>query len=234
MPPMAAPLEQLRTALADRYRIERELGQGGMATVYLAEDLKHHRQVAIKVLEPDSRPSLGPERFLREIEIAARLHTSAHPAAVRLGRGGRIALLRHALRRRGSRCATGSTREKQLPLEDALQIAREVADALSYAHSRGRGPPRHQAGEHPAGERARGGGGLRHRAGDRGGRGGDAHGDGDGGGHAGVHEPGAGGGSAGPGRPLATSTPWAACCTRCWRGSRRSRGRRPRVWCTSI
>src|SRR4029453_16470062 len=67
---------RLTTALADRYRIERELGQGGMATVYLAEDLKHHRKVAVKVLRPELADVLGPDRFLREIEIAANLR---HP-----------------------------------------------------------------------------------------------------------------------------------------------------------
>jgi hypothetical protein len=70
------PVTRLRAALADRYRIERELGQGGMATVYLAEDLKHHRQVAVKVLRPELAATLGPERFVREIEVAARLQ---HP-----------------------------------------------------------------------------------------------------------------------------------------------------------
>ena len=69
-------IERLRASLADRYRIERELGQGGMATVYLAEDLKHHRKVAIKVLREDLAASLGAARFLREIEIAAQLQ---HP-----------------------------------------------------------------------------------------------------------------------------------------------------------
>ncbi len=68
--------EDLKAALADRYEIEREIGQGGMATVYLAEDLKHHRKVAVKVLRPDLAAALGPERFLREIEIAANL---THP-----------------------------------------------------------------------------------------------------------------------------------------------------------
>ncbi|MCG6988712.1 MAG: protein kinase, partial [Gemmatimonadetes bacterium] len=67
---------RLVTALSDRYRIERELGEGGMATVYLAEDLKHHRKVAIKVLRQELATTLGPERFMREIEIAARLQ---HP-----------------------------------------------------------------------------------------------------------------------------------------------------------
>src|SRR5688572_32666171 len=73
---MASELEDLRTALSERYRIEREVGRGGMATVYLAEDLKHNRNVAIKVLDPDLAAGLGHTRFLREIEIAARL---SHP-----------------------------------------------------------------------------------------------------------------------------------------------------------
>ena len=69
-------LDRLKAALAERYAIERELGSGGMATVYLAEDLKHKRKVAVKVLRPDLAATLGPERFLREIEVAAKLH---HP-----------------------------------------------------------------------------------------------------------------------------------------------------------
>src|SRR2546421_12728590 len=75
-PPLADQFQQLRAALADRYTIERELGRGGMATVYLAQDLKHHRKVAIKVLRPELAAALGPERFLREIDTAARLN---HP-----------------------------------------------------------------------------------------------------------------------------------------------------------
>ena len=75
---MSNPLERLASALSDRYKIERELGAGGMATVYLAEDLKLHRKVALKVLRPELAAVLGPERFLREIEIAARL---LHPHA---------------------------------------------------------------------------------------------------------------------------------------------------------
>ena len=73
---MTEPVTRLQGALAERYRIERELGQGGMATVYLAEDLKHHRKVALKVLRPELAATLGPERFAREIEVAARLQ---HP-----------------------------------------------------------------------------------------------------------------------------------------------------------
>lgn len=70
---MPDAVEALRAALAGRYTIERELGAGGMATVYLAEDVRHHRKVAVKVLRPDLAQTVGPERFLREIEIAARL-----------------------------------------------------------------------------------------------------------------------------------------------------------------
>jgi eukaryotic-like serine/threonine-protein kinase len=74
-------LDQVRRALADRYRVEREIGQGGMATVYLAEDLKHHRQVAIKVLPPELAAMLGEERFLNEIRVTANLQ---HPGIVPL------------------------------------------------------------------------------------------------------------------------------------------------------
>ncbi|MCH7491783.1 MAG: protein kinase, partial [Gemmatimonadetes bacterium] len=73
---MSDTLDRLRTALADRYAIDRELGAGGMATVYLAEDLKHHRKVAVKVLRPELAAAIGAERFLREIEVAAQLN---HP-----------------------------------------------------------------------------------------------------------------------------------------------------------
>ena len=73
---MTQSSERLTAALGDRYRIERELGQGGMATVYLAEDLRHRRKVAVKVLRPELAAALGPDRFLREIEVAAQLH---HP-----------------------------------------------------------------------------------------------------------------------------------------------------------
>ena len=71
---MSDTVERLKAALADRYAIQEEIGAGGMATVYLAEDLKHHRKVAVKVLRPELAAAVGPERFLREIEIAAQLH----------------------------------------------------------------------------------------------------------------------------------------------------------------
>ena len=85
---MSELLEQVSSALADRYRIESEIGRGGMATVFLAEDLKHHRQVAIKVLHPDLAATLGANRFLREIEITARL---SHPLILPLLDSGEVA-----------------------------------------------------------------------------------------------------------------------------------------------
>jgi tetratricopeptide (TPR) repeat protein len=126
----------LKAALADRYAIEGELGRGGMATVYLAHDLRHDRKVAVKVLRSDLAESLGSERFLQEIKTTARL---SHPHILSLydsGAAGEFLFyvmpyvegesLRERLRR-----------ERQLPLEDALAITREIADALSYAHSHG-------------------------------------------------------------------------------------------------
>jgi len=136
-------LSRLATALADRYRVERELGQGGMATVYLAEDIKHSRKVAVKVLRPELAAALGPERFLREIETTANLR---HPHILPLfdsgeaGQrgGGEGAFLFYVMPLvEGESLRDRLDREKQLPVDDALQIAREVADALSYAHSRG-------------------------------------------------------------------------------------------------
>src|SRR6184192_1431204 len=132
---MADQLARLQTALADRYTIERELGRGGMATVYLAQDRKHHRQVAIKVLKPELAAALGPERFLREIDTAARLN---HPHILPLHDSGEAeGFLFYVMPYvEGESLRDRLSREKQLPLGDALQIAREVADALSYAHSR--------------------------------------------------------------------------------------------------
>jgi len=133
---MSAPLERLKTALADRYAIEREIGSGGMATVYLAEDLKHHRQVAIKVLRPELAAALGTDRFLREIEIAAQLR---HPHILPLYDSGEAdGFLYYVMPYvDGESLRDRLEREKQLAIDDALQVAREVADALSYAHSHG-------------------------------------------------------------------------------------------------
>ena len=92
---MTAVPDRLAAALADRYRLERELGQGGMATVYLAEDLKHHRKVAIKVLRPELAAALGADRFLREIETTASLR---HPHILPLFDSGAIPLTPHPSR----------------------------------------------------------------------------------------------------------------------------------------
>jgi serine/threonine-protein kinase len=127
-------LDRLKAALADRYAIEREIGSGGMATVYLAEDLKLHRRVALKVLRPELAAALGPERFLREIEIAAKLH---HPHILALHDSGEAdGFLYYVMPYvEGQSLRDRLNREGQLPIDDALQITREVADALSHAHS---------------------------------------------------------------------------------------------------
>ena len=127
--------QSLSSALAGRYVLERELGRGGAATVYLADDLKHHRKVALKVLRPELASLLGPDRFAREVAIAARLN---HPHILALHDSGDAGgflfyvmpfvqgeTLRHRLRR-----------ESQLPVDDAVRIARQVASALAHAHSR--------------------------------------------------------------------------------------------------
>jgi serine/threonine-protein kinase len=136
VPDHAKQFDRLKAALADRYRIERELGVGGMATVYLAEDLKHKRKVALKVLKPELAATIGSERFLREIQIAAKLH---HPHILMLIDSGEAdGLLYYVMPlAEGETLRERLNREKQLPLDDALQIAREVADALSYAHDHG-------------------------------------------------------------------------------------------------
>jgi serine/threonine-protein kinase len=133
---MADPGEGLRAALADHYVIERELGRGGMATVFLAEDLKHDRPVALKVLHPELAASLGPERFLREIKLAARLQ---HPHILTVldsgEAGGRLWFTMPFVE--GESLRDRLRRERQLPVEDALRIAREAAQGLQYAHSHG-------------------------------------------------------------------------------------------------
>jgi serine/threonine-protein kinase len=132
----AAPQTPLSTALADRYRIERELGAGGMATVYLAEDLKHHRNVAIKVLHAELSAVLGPERFLKEIELTASLQ---HPHILPLfDSGSADGLLYYVMPFvEGETLRARLVREQQLPVADAVRIATEAADALQYAHERG-------------------------------------------------------------------------------------------------
>ena len=133
---MADELDRLRAALGDRYRLDRELGHGGMATVYLAQDLKHDRRVALKLLKPELAHALGPERFLREITVTAGLD---HPHILPLLDSGHAEGFLYYLMPyvEGESLRDRLSREKQLPLEDAVGIAREVADALSYAHGRG-------------------------------------------------------------------------------------------------
>ena len=134
-------IERLRAALDHRYRIERELGRGGMATVYLAEDLKHRRRVALKVLRPEIGAALGVERFLREITTCATLQ---HPHILGLLDSGEIppgdgegpALLYYAMPYvEGESLRDRLDRKRQLPLDEAITIGREVADALGYAHT---------------------------------------------------------------------------------------------------
>jgi serine/threonine protein kinase/tetratricopeptide (TPR) repeat protein len=133
---MPSPIDRLRSALAGRYRIERELGQGGMATVYLAHDERHHRQVALKVLRIELASSLGPERFLREIQIAANL---THPHIVPLfDSGDADGLLYYVMPYiEGETLGQRLKRTGAIPIADAVAILREVSDALSFAHARG-------------------------------------------------------------------------------------------------
>jgi len=131
---MADVFERLKTALADRYAIEREIGSGGMATVYLAEDLKLHRRVAVKVLKPDLAAALGPERFLQEVEIAAKLH---HPHILPLHDSGEAdGFLYYVMPyEEGQSLREKLAREGELPVSDAVRILRDVVDALAHAHS---------------------------------------------------------------------------------------------------
>jgi serine/threonine-protein kinase len=129
-------LDRLKAALADRYAVERELGHGGMATVYLATDAKHNRAVAVKVLHLELAQSLGNARFLQEIQIAAKLN---HPNVLPLHDSGEAGeFLYYAMPYvQGESLRDRLTREKQLPIADALNITREVADAIAHAHSHG-------------------------------------------------------------------------------------------------
>jgi len=129
-------IERLTAALADRYALKGEVGRGAMAAVYLAEDLKHRRRVAIKVLNPELAAVLGPERFLREIELAAGL---SHPHILPVHDSGNAdGFLFYVMPFvDGESLRDRLKREKQLPVDDALQICREIADGLSYAHAHG-------------------------------------------------------------------------------------------------
>ena len=133
---MADTVERLNAALAGRYAIQHELGRGGMATVFLAQDLRIERRVAIKVLDPELTALIGPDRFLREIEIAARLQ---HPHILTLLDSGEAnGLLYYVMPYvAGESLRARLDRERQLPVEDGLRLAREVASALDYAHGQG-------------------------------------------------------------------------------------------------
>ena len=126
----------MRAALAGRYRLERELGRGGMATVYQAHDERHDRLVAIKVLKPEIAEALGPERFLREIRTAARL---SHPQIVTLHDSGEVAGFLYYVMPliRGESLRQRLERERRLAIPEALALARQVAGALDYAHREG-------------------------------------------------------------------------------------------------
>ncbi|MCU0620952.1 MAG: protein kinase [Gemmatimonadales bacterium] len=133
---MSDTLARLTQALADRYRLERELGQGGMATVYLAEDLRHDRRVAMKVLRPELAAVIGAERFLAEIKVTANLQ---HPHILPLHDSGEAGgFLFYVMPYvEGETLRDRLVREQQLPVADAVRLARDVAGALDYAHKRG-------------------------------------------------------------------------------------------------
>jgi serine/threonine-protein kinase len=129
-------LDRLTAALAGRYRLERELGQGGMATVYLAEDLKHHRRVAVKVLRPELAATLGPERFAREIEVAARLQ---HPHILGvLDSGDSDGFFYYVMPYvEGETLRDRLARAGELPVPEAVRLLSEIAEALAVAHKAG-------------------------------------------------------------------------------------------------
>jgi len=133
---MSELLEQVSSALADRYRIESEIGRGGMATVFLAEDLKHHRQVAIKVLHPDLAATLGANRFLREIEITARL---SHPLILPLLDSGEVAGHLYYVMPfvSGPSLRDRLSDDRPPAVDEILFITGQVASALDYAHRQG-------------------------------------------------------------------------------------------------
>src|SRR3954470_1439466 len=132
---MTTTLDHLSAALADRYRIEHELGQGGMATVYRARDVRHDRDVAIKVLNTELAESLGRQRFVREIRMAAKLN---HPHILPLYDSGECDGFLYFVMpvMQGQTLRDRLQHERSLSVEDAVRIATEVRDALDYAHRR--------------------------------------------------------------------------------------------------
>ncbi len=144
--PLAKPLDEepktvdvlprLKAALADQYEVVRELGRGGMAVVYLANDVRHDREVAIKVLNPELAATLGGERFEREIRLAAKLQ---HPHILGLFDSGVAGDLLYYVMPfvKGESLRDRLDREGMLPIDDAIAITLEVNDALGYAHAQG-------------------------------------------------------------------------------------------------
>ncbi len=130
---MSEITSRLSTALADRYRIERHLGEGGMATVYLAEDLKHKRKVAVKVLRPELAAVLGAERFVQEITTTANLQ---HPHILPLFDSGEADSFLYYVMPfvEGETLRDKLNRETQLGIDEAVGITTDIADALDYAH----------------------------------------------------------------------------------------------------
>ena len=133
---MSDQIQGLTDILSGQYRVEREVGAGAMAVVYLAQDLKHHRQVAVKVLRPELAAAVGGDRFLREIDIAANLR---HPHILPLlDSGDAEGFLFYVMPYvEGESLRQKLDREKQLAIDESIAIAREVGDALAYAHARG-------------------------------------------------------------------------------------------------
>ena len=204
---MSLIADRLTAALADRYRIERELGAGGMATVYLAQDLKHDRKVAVKVLKPELAAVLGAERFLAEIKVTANLQ---HPNLLPLFDSGQAdGFLYYVMPYvQGETLRARLERERQLPVDETVRLVTLLANALDYAHAQRRHPPGPQAGEHPAPVGPAGDRRLRHRAGGGPGRRPSGHRDRDLPRHPALHEPGAGRRRRGTSTPGPTSTPW--------------------------
>ncbi|MDH5643547.1 MAG: serine/threonine protein kinase, partial [Gemmatimonadota bacterium] len=133
---MLDSLNRLKTALADTYRIEREIGSGGMAIVFLAEDLKHRRKVAVKVLRPELAAALGGERFVQEIEVAAQL---THPHILPVHDSGEVkGFLYYVMPYiEGESLREKLSKQGELPVTEAVNIIREIVDALSHAHENG-------------------------------------------------------------------------------------------------
>ena len=133
---MPASIEQINARLPERYRVERQVGAGGMATIYLAHDLKHDRRVALKILNDELSATVGAERFLREVRFAARL---THPHILPLYDSGSVDELLYYVMPyvQGESLRDRLTREGRLPVAEALRLTAELGEALAYAHREG-------------------------------------------------------------------------------------------------